>query len=344
MPRASTRRACPRRPAGRDTIRVPLPPRADSVSARRHDTRRARSRSRRDTSSRRSHARSCRRFSRSARHRIYDRAALFATGALTLADLLGRVPASPSSPRDGSARRAARSRRLPPRARLLRRHRARPAGPRARGVAGGDDIPLVHARGSAHRARRRRGARLRSDAGASTARRRTRAPTSPPATRTRTSTAASSAGGSRTARRSRSRAAVQHAADPRAAVDDALNLMLALGTARGPWSVDCSRAEQAESRAVGRVSETRSRRSTRFRRLEPCDRRRTRGSATAIPSAAAGSSSWRQRTGFRLSPRESNEFLSTVDPDRDSGVGARLRRRTSASTCCRRGTVSARSR
>ena len=80
----------PRRPVGRDTIRVPLPPRADSVP--RGDTTRAKPKTAADTIKRPITRASLPVILEIGAPRIYDRAALFATGALTITDLLGRVP------------------------------------------------------------------------------------------------------------------------------------------------------------------------------------------------------------------------------------------------------------
>jgi hypothetical protein len=95
----SARARAQRPPAGRDTIRIPLPPRADTILQ--HDSTRLASvpLPKRDTAKTRADtikpplARApAPPIIEIGPARIYDRAALFATGSLTLSDLLGRVP------------------------------------------------------------------------------------------------------------------------------------------------------------------------------------------------------------------------------------------------------------
>ena len=81
----------PRRPVGRDTILVPLPPRADSVP-RGDTTRAAKPKTAADTIKAPITRTPMPVILDIGAPRIYDRAALFATGALTVTDLLSRVP------------------------------------------------------------------------------------------------------------------------------------------------------------------------------------------------------------------------------------------------------------
>jgi hypothetical protein len=81
----------PRRPVGRDTVLIPLPPRADSIP-RGDTTRVAKPKTAADTIKPPLTRAPLPPIIEIGPARIYDRTALFATGALTLSDLLGRVP------------------------------------------------------------------------------------------------------------------------------------------------------------------------------------------------------------------------------------------------------------
>jgi hypothetical protein len=101
---------------------------------------------------------------------------------------------------------------------------------------------------------------------------------------------------------------------------DALNLMLRAGTTRGPWSVDlfAQRSRRNRARWVGfgnslqtidTIPDLETMRSTYYARVGNGDPER--GGWVQLMAAA---------TGFRLSPRESNEFISTVTGSDTSGV------------------------
>ena len=143
--RADTTRPARRPPAGRDTLRIPLPPRADSVP--RGDTTRAAAKPQTaaDTIKPPIARTPLPPVLEIGPARIYDRAALFATGALTLSDLLGRVPGLTEftagwigSPTSVAVLGDVRRIRL-----FLDGVELDPLDPRQRGAAAPNDLPLL---------------------------------------------------------------------------------------------------------------------------------------------------------------------------------------------------------
>ena len=312
----------PRRPIGRDTIRVPLPPRADSVP--RGDTTRVaeKPKTAADTIKRQITRAQLPVVLEIGAARIYDRAALFATGALTVTDLLGRVPgltelttgwlgASASVAMLGDVRRV----RL-----FLDGVELDPLDPRQRGAPAANDMPLATLE------------ELRIERGADEVRvygRTWRVDRTTPYTRADVATGDQNTNlyrayfGRRFAHgESVQLVAEQYSTQPIRALpsSDALNLMLRAGTTRGPWSVDLfaqrSRRNRAQWVGFGNSLQTidtipglESARTTAYARIGNGDPER--GPWVQLVAAS---------TGFRLSPRQSNEFISTVTGSDSSSV------------------------
>jgi hypothetical protein len=298
----------PRRPVGRDTIRVPLPPRADSVP--RGDTTRAKPKTAADTIKRPITRASLPVILEIGAPRIYDRAALFATGALTITDLLGRVPGltelttgwlgAPASVAVlGNVWRV----RL-----FLDGVELDPLNPRERGAPAANDMPLATLE------------ELRIERGVDEVRvyaRTWRVDRTTPYTRADVATGDQNTNlyraffGRRFAHgESVQLFAEQYSTQPIRVLpsSDALNLMFRVGTTRGPWSVDLftqrSRRNRAQWVGFGNSLQTidtipgaETLRSTSYARIGNGDPER--GPWVQVMAAA---------TGFRLSPRESNEF------------------------------------
>ncbi|HKH90209.1 MAG TPA: Plug domain-containing protein [Gemmatimonadaceae bacterium] len=316
----SARAGAVRPPAGRDTLRVPLPPRADSVP--RGDTTRAGAKpakTRADTMKAALTRAPAPPTIEIGPARIYDRAALFATGSLTLSDLLGRVPGltefttgwlgAPSAVASlGNVRRV----RL-----FLDGVEVDPLDPRQRGVAPTNDLP-IHALEE-----------VRIERGVDEVRVYAR---SWRVERTTTSTRADVATGDQNTNLYRAffgrrfahgeafqLAAEQYSTQPIRALpsSDALNLMLRVGTARGPWSGDLfvERSDRNRGEWVGVVRATdtvpglESRRTLAYARLGYGD-----------PDVG----NWVQLTAsandFRLSPRGGNDFNASQSPADSSAL------------------------
>ena len=320
--RADTTRPARRPPAGRDTLRIPLPPRADSVP--RGDTTRAGAKPKTAADTIKSPL---------ARAplppiieigpaRIYDRAALFATGALTLSDLLGRVPglteftagwlgAPASVVMLGNVLRV----RL-----ILDGIELDPLDPRQRGAPSTYDMPLFSLE------------ELRIERGADEVRvyaRTWRVDRTTPFTRADVATGDQNTNlyraffGRRFAHGEALQfAAEQYSTQPIRALpsSDALNLMLRLGTTRGPWSVDLFAQRSSRNRApwigignlagaIDSIAGLEAQRTTAYARIGNGDPERGR---------------WVQLTAsanrFRLAPRESNDFASTIGGTDTSSV------------------------
>ena len=313
--RADTARAnAPRPPAGRDTVRVPLPARADSVP--RGDTTRAAAKPPADTLKPPLPRTSLPRVLEIGPARIYDRAALYATGALTLNDLLGRVPGltefttgwlgAPSAVAVlGDVRRL----RI-----FLDGIELDPLDPRQRGAPAANDLPIL----SLEEVRIERGAdEVRVHA------RSWRVDRTTPYTRADVATGDQNTNLYRAffgRRFSHGEAlqvsAEQYSTQPIRALtsSDALNLMVRLGATRGPWAADLfaqrSRRNRGPwvgfggSRAIDTIPGLESHRTTAYARV-------SNGNSEAghwIQLSAAA-------TSFTLSARESNEFSSSPDGD-----------------------------
>ena len=319
----------PRRPVGRDTIRVPLPPRADSVP-RGDTTRAAKPKTAADTIKRQIARTQLPVILEIGPARIYDRAALFATGALTLTDLLGRVPgltelttgwlgAPASVAMLGDVRRV----RL-----FLDGVELDPLDPRQFGAPAANDMPLATLE------------ELRIERGADEVRvyaRTWRVDRTTPYTRADVSTGDQNTNlyraffGRRFAHGEVFQlVAEQYSTQPIRALpsSDALNLMLRAGTTRGPWSLDLFGQRSRRNRAqwvgiatsldaVAPIPGLESARTTAYARIGNGDPER--GPWVQLVAAS---------TSFRLSPRESNEFISTVTgsdtssvPDSTTNVG-----------------------
>ena len=311
----------PRRPVGRDTIRVPLPPRADSVP-RGDTTGAARPKTAADTIKRPLARAPMPVILEIGSARIYDRAALFATGALTITDLLGRVPGltelttgwlgAPASVAVlGNVWRVRM---------FLDGVELDPLDPRQRGAPAANDLPLSTLE------------ELRIERGADEVRvyaRTWRVDRTTPYTRADVATGDQNTNLYRAffGRRFSHGEVVQFVAEQYSTQpirvlpsSDALNLMLRVGTTRGPWSVDLftqrSRRNRAQWVGFGNSIQTldtipgaETMRTTSYARIGNGDP--DRGRWFQLMAAA---------TGFRLSPRESNEFISTVSGSDTSSV------------------------
>ena len=309
----------PRRPVGRDTIRVPLPPRADSIP--RGDTTRAgeKPKTAADTIKRQITRAQLPPILEIGAPRIYDRAALFATGALTISDLLGRVPgltelttgwlgAPASVAMLGNVRRV----RL-----FLDGVELDPLDPRQRGAPAANDMPLATLE------------ELRIERGADEVRvygRTWRVDRTTPFTRADVATGDQNSNlyraffGRRFAHGEALQfAAEQYSTQPIRALpsSDALNLMLRAGATRGPWSMDlfAQRSRRNRARWVGfrnaldTIPDLESARTTAYARLGNGDPER--GPWVQLVAAS---------TSFRLSPRESNAFTSSLAGSDTSSV------------------------
>ena len=333
--RVDTARAgAPRPPAGRDTIRVPLPPRADSVP--RGDTTRAVVKPPADTVKPPADTlkpplprTSLPAIIEIGPARIYDRTALYATGALTLGDLLGRVPGLTEfttgwlgAPSTVAVMGDVRRLRL-----FLDGIEVDPLDPRQRGAPAANDLPIL----SLEEVRIERGAdEVRVHA------RTWRVDRTTPYTRADVATGDQNTNLYRAffGRRFSHGEALQLSAEqfstqPIRALpsSDALNLMLRLGATRGPWAADLfaqrSRRNRGPwvgfggSRAVDTIPGLESYRTTAYARVSNGDSEAGRW----IQLSAA-------TTSFTLSPRESNEFsaspggsATTTIPDSTFSVG-----------------------
>ena len=322
----------PRRPVGRDTIRVPLPPRADSVP--RGDTTRAeKPKTASDTIKPPITRAPMPVILEIGAPRIYDRAALFATGALTVTDLLGRVPGltelttgwlgAPASVASlGDVRRV----RL-----FLDGMELDPLDPRQRGAPAANDMPLATLE------------ELRIERGSDEVRvyaRTWRVDRTTPYTRADVATGDQNTNLYRAffGRRFAHGEAVQLVAEqystqPIRALpsSDALNLMLRVGTTRGPWSVDLFTQRSGRNRAqwVGFGNSIQTIDTIPGRRR--CGPPPTRGSATAIPSGGSGCSSWRRppasvsrRASRTSSPSNRAGSDTSSVPDSTMNVGQYL--------------------
>lgn len=326
----SARAAAQRPPAGRDTIRVPLPPRADSVP--RGDTTRAAAKPKTaaDTIKPPLARTQLPPIIEIGPARVYDRAALFATGSLTLSDLLGRVPGLTEftagwlgAPAVVGVLGDVRRIRI-----FLDGVELDPLDPRQRGTPSPNDLPLLTLE------------ELRIERGADEVRvhaRTWRVDRTTPYTRADVATGDQNTNLYRAffGRRFAHGAALQLAAEqfstqPIRALpsSDALNLMLRVGTTRGPWAVDLFAQRSSRNRApwvgFGNVDQTidtipglETARTTAYARVGNGDPER--GRWMQLTAAA---------TTFRLSPRESNDFTSTLTgadtsavPDSNTYVG-----------------------
>ena len=329
--RADTTRPARRPPAGADTLRIPLPPRADSVP--RGDTTRAKPKTAADTIKPPLARSQLPPILEIGPARIYDRAALFATGSPTLSDLLGRVPGltefaagwigAPTSVAVlGDVRRV----RI-----FLDGIELDPLDPRQLGAAAPNDMPLFTLE------------ELRIERGADEVRvyaRSWRVDRTTPFTRADVSTGDQNTNLYRAffGRRFAHGEALQFSAEqfstqPIRALpsSDALNLMLRLGTTHGPWSVDLFAQRSSRNRApwigfgnragaIDSIAGLETQRTTAYARIGNGDPERGR---------------WFQATAsanhFRLAPRESNDFASTLGgtdttsvPDSTTFVGQYL--------------------
>ncbi|HEU4723029.1 MAG TPA: hypothetical protein VFS59_16830 [Gemmatimonadaceae bacterium] len=310
--RADTARANAQRPpAGRDTVRVPLPARADSVP--RGDTTRAAVKPKADTLKPPLPRTPLPPILEIGPARVYDRTALFATGALMLSDLLGRVPGLTEfttgwvgAPSTVAVAGDVRRLRL-----FLDGIELDPMDPRQRGAASANDLPIP----SLEEVRIERGAdEVRVHA------RSWRVDRTTPYTRADIATGDQNTNLYRAffGRRFSHGEAIQLTAEqfstqPNRALpsSDALNLMLRVGTTRGPWAADLFAQRSRRNRGpwvgftnalvVDTIPGLETYRTTAYARV-------TNGDAERGPwiqlSAAA--------TGFTLSPRESNEFTSSL--------------------------------
>ena len=310
--RVDTARAnAPRPPAGRDTIRVPLPPRADSVP--RGDTTRAAAKPPPDTLKPPLPRTSLPPIIEIGPARIYDRSALYATGSLTLADLLGRVPGLTEfttgwlgAPSTVAVMGDVRRLRV-----FLDGIELDPLDPRQRGAPAANDLPIL----ALEEVRIERGAdEVRVHA------RSWRVDRTTPYTRADVATGDQNTNLYRAffGRRFSHGEALQIAAEqystqPIRALpsSDALNLMLRLGATRGPWAADLfaqrSRRNRGPwvgfggSRAVDTIPGLEANRTTAYARI-----------SNGNPEAGRWIQLSAASTRFTLSPRESNEFSSSV--------------------------------
>jgi hypothetical protein len=334
--RVDTARARAARPTeGRDTIRVPLPPRGDTTV--RNDT------SRRgavplpakpavDSAKLRAKADSIKAplahvdlptVLEIGAPRIFDRAALFATGAQTLSDLLSRVPGlteftagwlgAPSAiASEGNFRKV----RL-----FLDGLEIDPLNPRARGVAQPNDLPIF----SLEEVRIERNAEeVRVYA------RSWRVDRTTPYSRADVFTGDQNTNLYRAFLGKRFShgevlqfAAEQFSTQPERSLpsSDGLNFMLRAGANRGPWSGDlfAQRVERSRGQWVGSGNSAdntdslpghESQRTTAYARL-----------ANGNPDQGRWVQLLASLEDFRLSPRESNAFLATANPSAgDSGT------------------------
>jgi hypothetical protein len=333
----SARAKAERPPEGRDTIKIPLPPRADTIL---RDTSRA---ARVPLPVKKPPADSIKAPLARAEAppiieigpaRIYDRAALFATGALTLSDLLGRVPGltefttgwldAPSAIASQGDLRRVRF--------FLDGLELDPMDQRARGIAAPNDLP-IHALEE-----------VRIERGAEEVRvyaRSWRVDRTTPYTRADIATGDQNTNLYRAffGRRFSHGEVFQLSAEqfntqPDRALpsSDGLHLMLRVGSTRGPWAADLFAERSNRNRApwvgVGSLRETvdtipgsDTRRMTAYARISNGDPDRGRW-LQAIASAH----------DYRLSPRQSNSFLAnpstgdsgTVAPDSTTFIGQYL--------------------
>jgi len=324
--RVDTARAnAPRPPAGRDTIRVPLPARADSVPRR--DPTPAAGKPPADTLKAPLPRTPLPPALEIGPARIYDRTALYATGAPTLGDLLSRLPGltefttgwvgAPSSVAVmGDVRRL----RL-----FLDGVELDPLDPRQRGAPAANDLPIL----SLEEVRIERGAdEVRVHA------RSWRVDRTTPYTRADVATGDQNTNLYRAffgRRFSRGEAlqlsAEQFSTQPIRALpsSDALNLMLRLGATRGPWAADLFAQRSRRNRGpwvglggsrIDTIPGLESYRTTAYARV-----------SNGNPEAGRWVQLSAASTSFKLSPRESNEFSatpgaeSTTVPDSTFSVG-----------------------
>lgn len=303
----------PRRPVGRDTVHIPLPPRADSIP-RGDSTRIAKPKTAADTIKPPMARASAPPIIEIGPARIYDRAALFATGALTLSDLLGRVPGVTEfttgwigAPAAVAVLGDVRRVRL-----FLDGVELDPLDPRQRGAPSVNDMPIMSLE------------ELRIERGADEVRvyaRTWRVDRTTPFTRADVATGDQNTNlyraffGRRFAHgEALQLAAEQYSTQPIRALpsSDALNLMLRAGTTHGPWSVDLFTQRSSRNRAqwvgFGNVDQTTDTvpglegvRTTSYFRVGNGDP--DRGRWFQLTAAA---------TGFRLAPRQSNDFATTL--------------------------------
>jgi hypothetical protein len=324
----SARAAAQRPPAARDTVRVPLPPRADSVP--RGDTTRAAAKPKTaaDTIKPPLARAPLPPIIEIGPARVYDRAALFATGSLTLSDLLGRVPGLTEfttgwlgAPAVVGVLGDVRRIRV-----FLDGVELDPLDPRQRGTPSPNDLPILTLE------------ELRIERGADEVRvfaRTWRVDRTTPYTRADVATGDQNTNLYRAffGRRFAHGEALQLAAEQfstqplrQLPSSDALNLMLRLGTVRGPWALDLFGQRSSRSRAqwVGLSNQAtdtipglETARTTAYARVGNGDPER--GRWVQLTAAA---------THFRLSPRQSNDFTSTLTgtdtssvPDSNTFVG-----------------------
>jgi hypothetical protein len=333
--RADTARArAVRPPPANDTIRVPLPPRADTV-LKNDSTRLASKMAKSDTAKTKADtikpalARApAPPIIEIGPPRIYDRAALFATGSLTLSDLLGRLPGLTEYTAGWEGAPAAvaylgdvRRIRL-----FLDNVEIEPLNPRMRGAVAVNDLPL-HALEE-----------LRIERGADELRvyaRSWRVDRTTPYTRADVFTGDQNTNLYRAffGRRFRHGEAFQVAVDqyntqPIRALpsSDALNIMLRVGTTHGPWKADLFAERSSRNRGewvgfggrsstVDTITGLSASGLTAYARLGNGDPDRGRW----FQLQAAGNK-------YTLSPRTSNNFLtgqsdSTSVPDTSLFVG-----------------------
>jgi hypothetical protein len=313
-----------RPPEGRDTIRIPLPPRADTIS--RNDTSRrgavplpvktaadsAKAKAKADTIKPPLARAEAPPILEIGAPRIYDRTALFATGALTLSDLLGRVPGltefttgwlgAPSAVASlGDLRRV----RI-----FLDGLELDPMDPRARGVAPANDLP-IHALEEVRIERSADEVRVYA--------RSWRVDRTIPYTRADIATGDQNTNLYRAflGRRFSHGEAFQLAAEqfntqPDRALpsSDGLNLMLRVGTTYGPWSADLFAERSNRNRApwvgsgnnadnVDTLPGAQTQRTTAYARI-----------ANGDPDRGRWFQLLASTNDYRLSQRASNSFLS----------------------------------
>jgi len=321
----SARAGAARGPAGRDTIRVPLPPRADTI-LRNDSTRlgvKAPKKAPADSIKRPLARAEAPPILEIGAARIYDRAALFATGALTLSDLLSRVPgvtefttgwlgAPYAIASQGDLRRV----RV-----FLDGLELDPMDPRGKGVAAPSDLP-IHALEE-----------LRIERGAEEVRvyaRTWRVDRTTPYTRADVATGDQNTNLYRAYFGRRWKhgevfqlSAEQYNTQPERALPstDALNLMFRLGTTHGPWSADLFSERTNRNRApwVG-IGSARERVDT----IPGLEQKRTTAYAR-IANGDPDRGRWIQLVAsahnYGISPRESNNFLPDANPSAgDSGT------------------------
>ncbi|HEV7991686.1 MAG TPA: Plug domain-containing protein [Gemmatimonadaceae bacterium] len=321
----STRAGTPRAPAGRDTIRVPLPPRADTI-VRNDSARRGGATAKKiptDTIKPPLARAEAPPILEIGAPRIFDRTALFATGAVSLSDLLGRVPgvtefttgwigAPYAIASQGDLRRI----RI-----FLDGIELDPMDPRGRGVAAPNDLP-IHALEE-----------VRIERGAEEVRvyaRSWRVDRTTPYTRADVATGDQNTNLYRAffGRRFKHGEVFQLSADqyntqPDRALpsSDALNLMLRVGTTHGPWSADLFAERSSRNRApwVGAGPS-----QDRLDTIPGFDARRTTAYAR-IANGDPDRGRWIQLVAsahsYDLAPRASNAFLPDANPSAgDSGT------------------------